>query len=168
MRKRLDLKEKLKKLTEGGGVEELALKAKRPPTEAVEEVGPEYKPAEERPIRDFEVPANFQRLTSVSAFYDEEGIERLEQLLAIQDKPDAALRWTVMRDPYAEKLTVVVQEGLVQIKTHPSIFAAELKEAVLLAAHLGRYTFVLGCTNLDLDGAAEIFVALLRRVEEVL
>lgn len=168
MRKRLDLREKLKKLTEGEGEEELALKAKRPPAEAVEEVGLEYKPAKERPIRDFEVPANFQGLTSVSAFYDEEGIERLEQLLAIQATPDTALKWTVMRDPYAEKLTVVVQEGLVQIKTHPSIFAAELKEAVLLTAHLGRYTFVLGCTNLDLDSAAEVFIALLRHMEEVL
>lgn len=168
MRKRLDLKEKLKKLTEGGGGEELALKAKRPPAEAVEEVGPEYKPAEERPIRDFEVPANFQRLTSVSAFYDEDGIERLEQLLGIQATPDTALKWTVMRDAYAEKLTLVVREGLVQIKTHPSIFAAELKDSVLLTAHLGRYTFVLGCTNLDLDGAAEIFIALLRHMEEVL
>ncbi|MEE8167265.1 MAG: hypothetical protein V3T58_00130 [Candidatus Hydrothermarchaeales archaeon] len=158
MRKKLDLREKLKMLSpEAAGTTPL-LKA----VNAAEiELGePRTKPT----LGDFEL--ELDEITSKASFLDKTKGDRLEQILSLQGGND--IKWTALVDPFAEKFASMVSDGLTEIKTLPPIFGSRFTESSILASHIKGYTFTLASYEVDFDKLVEIFTAALKYAKEKL
>jgi hypothetical protein len=181
IRKKLDLQERLKKVSEGIFREREGplLKARRLREKLREAEGegeteapgklvlPEYEGGAKRGIREFEIPPTLTDLVSLDLSYDKAGTEKLTQILTLKEDPEVQIKWTVTRDPYAEELALVVKEGMEQIKTHPPVFAAEFDEAVLICSHVGGYTFLFGIVGAGMNRGLQIFHRVLDSLERL-
>lgn len=183
MRKKLSLKERLKRLSLEGPKEDkpkLILKAKKingvGRSETDRTVSKEREPDIEhsptkkigpKTIKNFEVlSGEVKGISGLTAVCDESGMERLSQILYLKDTPGVELRWTVIRDPSAEEFAMVIREGLRQIKTQPLIFGTELDDGVILASHRKEYTITLACYDLKIGEIVQIFISLLGYVKK--
>lgn len=146
VRKKLNIREKLKKLSEERKKEGPLLRAKR-----IYESRPPTKP----------------RLLSIEELRMPQGVplnrmdiitskDRLEETLALKENPDVQVRWTVAEDAYAEEFGSIVKEGFVQVKTRPPTYAYEYGDGGIAASHLGSYTFIIGSYNIKVEKLAEI------------
>lgn len=183
MRKKLDIAEKLKKLSEG--------KKEKPPIfkprkvgeieEGVKKKGVEeskerlYKvkgrkeepptrvtkpPIQPKPlsIKDLAIPASAYELFSIEIALDPTGKEKVMQLLSLRENPEVKLKWTVFRDPYMKEFDWLKREGLVQIRDDPLIYGREFDEGTLVASHIGDYTFSMGSYDLKTERLVELFI----------
>jgi hypothetical protein len=144
VRKKLDLREKLRKLSEERARSGPILRAKKiveaplkPKLISIEELKfPSGLPLEEGEI-----------VSSKT---------RLEETLSHKENSQIEVKWTVAEDTYAEEFGSVVKEGFKQVKTHPPTYALEFEDGGIVASHMGAYTFILGSYNIKIDKLAEM------------
>jgi len=144
VRKKLDLREKLRKLSEEKRRETALLRAKKiveipqkPKLLSISELSfPQGSPLKRSDI-----------ITSKT---------RLEETLVHESNSEIEVKWTVTEDAYAEEFGSAVREGFTQVKTHPPTYAFRYKEGGIVLSHLGAYTFVLGSYTLEIEKLSEL------------
>lgn len=143
MRKKLDIAEKLTKLSE----ENEELKVTKPPIQP-------------RPlsIMDLVIPASAYELFSIEIAFDSREKEKVTQLLSLRENPEVKLKWTVFRDQDMKEFDWFKGEGLVQIRDDPPIYGREIDEGALVASHIGGYTFSMASYDLKTNDLEELFI----------
>ncbi|MEE9594467.1 MAG: hypothetical protein V3V92_03615 [Candidatus Hydrothermarchaeales archaeon] len=158
MRKKLDMLEKIKQISQEGGGKNIL----RPVNaEAVELPEPTI---EEPDIKDFEL--ELPGLRTDASVVDRALGERLDQILVMESGSD--VKWTATVDAYAEKFASMVREGLTEIKTRPPIYGVRFQESSLLVSHMNGYTFTLASYQTDFDKLVEIFTTALNKARDKL
>ncbi len=155
MRKKLDLREKIKKIGHEDSREHI-LKAKS--TGEIELKEPDLRPE----IEDFAL--ELEGTKSEGTIVDSVFGERMDQILTVEGGKD--VKWTAAVDSYAEKFASMIKEGLVEVKTRPPIYGARFQESSLLASHMDGYTFTLASYMTDFDKLVEIFTLALDKARE--
>ncbi len=157
MRKKLDLAEKLKKLTNES--------KETPVLRAIDAAEIELRdPRSAPPIDDFEL--ELEGATVVAPMLDKAMGEHLEQLLSLQGGKE--VKWTASLDPYAEKFASMVEEGLLMMKTQPPVYGSRFRESAILASHMAGYTFTLASYEIEFDKLVEVFTSALKQAKEKL
>ncbi len=146
MRKKLDLLEKIKKLSEEKGRGSLL---RAVDVESIELKEPPKAPA----LADFEL--QIEGAEGAAAVLTRGRTERLEQILSLQG--EKTVKWTASLDENAESFAAMIAEGLKEIKTNPPIFGSKYKESSLLASHMDGYTFTLASYDVEFDRLVELF-----------
>ncbi|NOZ76794.1 MAG: hypothetical protein GXO65_03775 [Euryarchaeota archaeon] len=177
MLKKIDITEKLKKLSGEGEKKAPLLKPKR--VSELADAG-EEKPGEappEAPGRAMEevVPgaADGGEQSMARFLLTEEDIgksrtrykgveeDKLEQVLDVGEKDPAEIKWTVNKDPFAEEFSMLSRE-LRLVKTSPPIYAAEFGSAGVVSSHIGLYTLTMGGFGMEIEKLIETFTSVLK------
>jgi hypothetical protein len=165
MKKRLDIKKKLQKMSEKSdvsdrrGTDSPLLKA-RDPGEI--EDGGAGETILDRPasIEDLAIPASVDELEGKG--------ERLEvvresgeliQTLSLKGNPEISVRWTVFNDPDLTEIDFLKSEGLVRIEENPPIYVLEIGGGTLFVSHVGDYTFSMGGCDIKGGRLLKLFMS---------
>ncbi len=158
MRKKLDMLEKIKQISQEGSGKSIL----KPVNAEDVELG---KPTiDELDIKDFELDLSGSR--TGASVVDRALGERLDQILVMESGSD--IKWTATVDAYAEKFAAMVREGLTEIKTRPPIYGVRFQESSLLVSHMNGYTFTLASYETDFDKLVEIFTTALHKAGDKL
>jgi peptidoglycan hydrolase CwlO-like protein len=152
MRKKLNISEKLRKMSEATLGKGLPILRRRRAKEGVSETG------RLRSIKDLAIPSSELRdVLSKEVVCDPTESRNLVQLLSLKKKPEIEVKWTVFRDPDRKEFKWFKDRGGSPTKEDPSILALKFDGGTVLASHTGRYTFTMGSYNLGVEELTRIF-----------
>lgn len=167
MRKKLDMAEKLRKLTKEGLP---IFKPKK--TSDIEEQKKELPagaagfPLALSSIRDLAIPESSYEMFSIEIAFDSAEKEKIMQLLALRENPEIKVKWTVLRDEDVRQFDWMKREGLAQIRAEPPVFAREFFDGALVASHMGDYTFSMAGNGIKVEELVELFISGLENAEK--
>jgi hypothetical protein len=167
MRKKLDMAEKLKKLSKEGlpifkpkKASDIEGREKEPPA------GATGFPLALSSIRDLAIPESSYEMFSIEVAFDSAEKEKLMQLLALRENPEIKVKWTVLRDEDVRQFDWMKKEGLSQIRADPPVFARDFFEGALVACHIGDYTFSMAGHGIKVEELVELFISGLENAEK--
>jgi hypothetical protein len=157
MRKKVDIAEKLERLSKEEGVTSLAFNPKR--AVEIEEkplVGPTGLPIPSS-IKDLTIPESAFELFTLEVTTDPSEKERASQLLGLREDPRAKVMWTVVKDADSKEFETLKSEKLVRIRSYPSMYGREVHGGALLVSHQGGYTFSMASRDIKIKELVRLF-----------
>lgn len=141
--------------------EEGVLKVKEP--ERIEEKKPEeiIEPLDDAKyrkvysIRDLAIPE--QKLSKLFKIETKYTTDSLIQIFTSWRDPKKVIKWTVKKDDKKDEFNSLKNEGLSKLRENPPVYGIEVDNGALIASHIGSYTFIMGCKNLDLTTLTKLF-----------
>jgi len=141
--------------------EEGVLKVKEP--ERIEERKPQdvIEPLEDEKyrkvysIRDLAIPE--QKLSKLFKIETKYTFNALTQVFTSWRDPKKVIKWTVKKDETKEEFNSLKNEGLSKLRENPPVYGIEVDNGALIASHIGSYTFIMGCKNMDLATLTKLF-----------
>ncbi len=157
MQKRLDIKEKLQKMSEKMGTDPPILKAKDP--DEIEDVrAGDIVQERLSSIEDLAIPASVDELREIEIVHTQ---GKLIQNLSLKEHPEVNLRWTVFNDPDKGEFDFLISEGMVRIEENPPIYVLEIGGGggILFVSHIGDYTFSMGGYDIKRGNLLKLFMS---------
>ncbi len=106
-------------------------------------------------MSDLAIPSKkLSRLFKVETSFTETS---LSQMLTAHKNTEKVIKWTAKLDRDASEFYSLKEEGLMKMKSSPPVYGMEFDDGVVLATHMGDYTFIMGCYNFDVKTLVKIF-----------
>lgn len=106
-------------------------------------------------IKDLAVPeARLSRLFKIETKYT---AEELVQILTSWRDSRKIIKFTIKKDPTMQEFYAVINEGLTKLKEKPPVYGLEMNNGAIITSHLGDYTFIMGCRNIELMTLVKLF-----------
>jgi|GEM_PF-2444195 len=106
-------------------------------------------------IRDLAIPE--QKLSKLFKIETKYTTDMLIQVFTSWRDSKKVIKWTVKQDEKREEFNTLKNEGLSKLKENPPVYGIEVDNGALIASHIGSYTFIMGCKNLDLATLTKLF-----------
>lgn len=158
MRKKIDIAEKLERLSKEEGATLPAFSPKR--AGEIEEktlIGPTGLPYPSS-IKELAIPESSFDLFTVEVTTDPSEGERATQLLGLREDPRVKVQWAVLKDVASKEFEGLKAEKLVRIKSYIPMYGREIRGGALLVSHQGDYTFSMASHDMKIEDLVDFFI----------
>lgn len=157
MRKKVDIAEKLERLSKEEGVAPPAFSPKR--AGEIEEkplVGPTGLPIPSS-VKDLTIPESTFELFTIEVTTDPSEKERATQLLGLREDPRVKVVWTVLKDVDSKEFEVLKSEKLLRIRSYVPMYGKKFHSGGLLVSHQRDYTFSMASHDMKIEELVRLF-----------